>query len=120
MTRRLLLGILAALPLGRAQVANPYLTKRADLLRQMAELRAKLSALEVELQLLEEEKGSQPARPPAPDSWRTSTSGGGGGGEEERKKTAGPRCQALTRDGKRCIRAAEPGHKYCWQHANLK
>ncbi|MBY0374712.1 MAG: hypothetical protein K2Q23_12000 [Bryobacteraceae bacterium] len=112
---------MAALPLGRAQVTNQYQAKRAELLRQMAELRAKLNAIEVELQLLEEERGAQPEKAPsAPDKWRTSTLGGGGGGEEERKKTAGPRCQALTRDGKRCIRAAEPGHKYCWQHANLK
>ena len=86
----------------------------------MAELRAKLSALEVELQLLEEERSAdQGAKGPAPDAWRNPTSSGSGGADE-RKKAVGPRCQALTRDGKRCIRAAEPGHKYCWQHANLK
>lgn len=119
MTRRILLGLMAALPIraGQAAAASNYQSRRADLLRQMAELRAKMSALEVELQLLEEEKGSQAAKP-APDAWRTGETSVSG--SEERKKAAAPRCQALTRDGKRCMRDAEPGHKYCWQHMHLK
>ena len=29
-------------------------------------------------------------------------------------------CQAVTQDGARCKRKAQPGKKYCWQHANYK
>jgi hypothetical protein len=86
-----------------------YLKKRAELLRQVGDLKAKLAALEIELQLLEEERAAAGvAPPPAGSTWRDSP---------DPAKPARARCASVTKDGKRCTRAAEPGKKYCWQHA---
>ena len=89
-----------------------YLERRAAILRQMAETKAKLSALELDLQLLEESRSAEPAAPP-PASWREEPSAPDG----VTKKTS-VRCLSVTRDGKRCTRPAEAGTKYCWQHKN--
>jgi hypothetical protein len=79
----------------------------------MAEIKARLSALELELQILEESRpNDQPAPPPT--SWREEPAATEGGNA---RKSA-TRCLSVTRDGKRCTRAAEPGAKYCWQHRN--
>ena len=87
-----------------------YVEKRASILRQMAELKAKLSALELELQLLEEARTSEPAAPLA-TSWREEPASAEGAA-----KKPVVRCVSVTRDGKRCTRPAETGGKYCWQH----
>ena len=88
-----------------------YLERRAVILRQMAEMKAKLSALELELQLLEESRSAEPAGGQAPTSWREEPSAADGG-----TKKPLVRCLSVTRDGKRCTRPAEAGGKYCWQH----
>ena len=89
-----------------------HLERRAAILRQMAETRAKLSALELDLQLLEESRSAEPTAPP-PTAWREEPSTPDG----VPKKTS-VRCLSVTRDGKRCTRPAEAGTKYCWQHKN--
>lgn len=91
---------------------DEYLKKRAELLRQVGDLKAKLAALEIELQLLEEERAAAAGVAPAPaaSTWRD-------GGGADPAKPARARCASITKDGKRCTRAAEPGKKYCWQHA---
>ncbi len=88
-----------------------YLERRAVILRQMAEVKAKLAALELDLQLLEESRATDPAAPSAPNSWREELGSSDGPG-----KKAATRCLSVTRDGKRCTRPAEAGLKYCWQH----
>jgi hypothetical protein len=94
-----------------------YQERRADLLRKMAELRAGLQALELELQLLEEEKQSAPAEATVTNqtAWRETVKPDGRKDEEVVKK-ARPRCSAFTSGGKRCTRSAETGSKFCWQH----
>lgn len=87
-----------------------YLERRATILRQMAEVKAKLSALELDLQLLEESRLADPPAPPL-TSWREEAPAPDG---SVRKSTV--RCLSFTRDGKRCTRPAEAGGKYCWQH----
>ena len=89
-----------------------YQERRAAILRQMAEVKAKLAALDVELQLLEEARPAE-APPPSPTAWREEPAGASADG-----KKATPRCLSVTRDGKRCTRPSEPGAKYCWQHRN--
>lgn len=94
--------------------ANPkkeYLERRATILRQMAEIKAKLASLELELQLLEESRSADPAAPLPPTSWREEP-----GSPDGNPKKATARCLSVTRDGKRCTRPAEAGLKYCWQH----
>jgi hypothetical protein len=85
----------------------------------MQDLKAKLQALELELQLIEEERQNAPVEVTAPaspqTSWRESTRVDGRKDEEVVKKTR-PRCSAFTASGKRCTRSAEAGSKYCWQH----
>ena len=112
---RLSIFIFALISLAPASGQNPppkkeHLEKRANILRQMAEMKAKLSALELELQLLEESRTAEPAQPPAL-AWREEN----GTGEGAAKKTL-IRCLSVTRDGKRCSRPAEAGGRYCWQH----
>lgn len=94
-----------------------YVERRAELLRKMAELRAGLQALELELQLLEEEKQSTPVEAAAANqtAWRETVKPDGRKDEEMVKK-ARPRCAAFTSGGKRCTRSAETGSKFCWQH----
>ncbi len=95
-----------------ADAKKQYLERRAAILRQMAEAKAKLAALDVELQLLEESRPADtPA--PAPTAWRDEPASA-----VSDTKKASPRCLSVTRDGKRCTRPAEPGAKYCWQHRN--
>lgn len=91
--------------------------RRAEILRTMQELRAKLQALELELQLIEEERQNAPAEAAAPaqTGWRETTRPDGRKDVEAVKK-ARPQCQAFTSNGKRCTRSAETGSKYCWQH----
>ena len=36
------------------------------------------------------------------------------------KVTGAAQCAATTQEGARCKRKAQPGKKYCWQHANYK
>lgn len=89
-----------------------YLERRAVILRQMAEVKAKLAALELDLQLLEESRSVDPgAAAPPPNSWREEP-----GSAEGSNKKAPARCLSVTRDGKRCTRPAEAGLKFCWQH----
>ncbi|MBY0505219.1 MAG: hypothetical protein K2X03_15000 [Bryobacteraceae bacterium] len=94
-----------------AAAKQEYLEKRAGILRQKAELKAKLASLEVELQLLEESRTAEPAAPPSAASWREEP-----GAAEGAPKKAPVRCLSVTRGGKRCSRPAEAGGKYCWQH----
>ena len=89
-----------------------YVERRAAILRQMADTKAKLSALELDLQLLEESRSAEPAAPP-PASWREDPAA-----PENAAKKPSARCLSVTRDGKRCTRPAEAGTKYCWQHKN--
>ena len=94
-----------------------YLERRAELLRKMGDLRAGLQALELELQILDEERQHAPAEPTASNqtAWRESVRPDGRK-EEEVVKKARPRCSAFTSAGKRCTRSAEQGSKFCWQH----
>jgi len=118
---RLRAFILVGLCLGLATGQNPapsdagakkqYVEKRAAILRQMAEIKAKLSALELELQLLEESRTAEPSATPPP-SWREEPGVAGDGAA----KKPSARCLSVTRNGKRCSRSAEAGGKYCWQH----
>jgi cytochrome c556 len=109
-----LLVFLAILALAAgADVKKEYLEKRAAILRQMAEAKAKLAALEVELQVLEESRPADAPAPPAATVWRDEPAAAEG---TAKKPTV--RCLSVTRDGKRCTRAAETGAKYCWQHRN--
>ena len=119
MRLRVLLTTLLLLALASAQSPPPtsaakkeYLERRAAILRQMAETKAKLSALELDLQLLEESRSVEPVAP-SPTAWREEPSALDG----VPKKTS-VRCLSVTRDGKRCTRPAEAGTKYCWQHKN--
>ena len=98
-------------PAAAPQTKKEYLERRAGILRQMAELKAKLAALEVELQLTEESRPADPALPPPATAWRDETVAADG----TVKKTS-TRCLSVTRDGKRCTRPAENGAKFCWQH----
>ena len=101
----------------KASKPNAYQERRAELLRKMAETRASLQALELELQLLEEERQQAPVEPAASNSpaWRETVRPDGRKDEEAVKK-ARPRCSAFTAGGKRCTRSAEAGSKFCWQH----
>ncbi len=120
MRLRLLLTTLLLLALASAQSPPPpasaakkeHLERRAAILRQMAETKAKLSALELDLQLLEDSRSAEPVAPP-PTAWREEP----GTSDGVAKKTS-VRCLSVTRDGKRCTRTAEVGTKYCWQHKN--
>jgi hypothetical protein len=92
--------------------------RRVEILRTMQDLRAKLQSLELELQLLEEERQNAPveATPANPAAaWRETVRPDGRKDEEQVKK-ARARCSAFTSNGKRCTRSAEAGSKYCWQH----
>ena len=97
-------------PPAAANGKKEYLERRAAILRQMGEMKAKLSALELELQLLEEGRTAEPVTPSA-TAWREEP----GAAEGVAKKPL-VRCLSVTRDGKRCTRPAESGGKYCWQH----
>jgi hypothetical protein len=97
-----------------AEAKKEYLERRAVILRQMAEIRAQLASLELDLQLLEE---SRPEAVPPPVSWRENVAVPDAPAPVVVKKTP-PRCLQVTRDGKRCTRTAESGGKYCWQHRN--
>lgn len=120
--------ILAQAPGSKPVAAPPpdrFAERRAELLRTMADLKAKLQALEVELQILEEERQRATQAAPAPASdWRSSpaaaapavAAGRASGGEPAYGKPVKARCQAVTTAGKRCTRSAEPGSKFCWQH----
>ena len=112
MTTLLLLALASAQSPPASAARKEYLERRTAILRQMAETKAKLSALELDLQLLEESRSAEPVAPP-PTSWREAPSAPDGAA----KKTS-VRCLSVTRDGKRCTRTAEAGTKYCWQHKN--
>lgn len=106
--------MLAALLCGQGSKKD-YVERRAVILRQMAEVKAKLAALELELQILEEARSAEPGAPPAPaTSWRDEAALAA----EPSPKKAVVRCVSVTRDGKRCTRSAEAGSKFCWQHKN--
>jgi len=91
-----------------------YVERRAVILRQMAEIRAKLAALELELQLLDEARSAEPGpvTTPPPTAWREEPAASGEGSV----KKSSVRCLSVTRGGKRCTRPAEQGGKFCWQH----
>ena len=110
-------ALIAQAPPPPAPKAPSYQERRAELLRSMGDLRAKLQALELELQILEEEHQHKPAETVAtsPTGWRESIKPDGRK-EEEVVKKARPRCTAFTSNGKRCTRSAEAGSKFCWQH----
>jgi hypothetical protein len=94
-----------------------YQEKRAELLRMIADLRAKMQALELELQLLEEVRQNATAETAAGSGtpWREVVRPDGRK-EEQMVKKAPARCTAFTANGKRCTRSAESGSKFCWQH----
>jgi len=106
---------------GAAPSKPNYQERRAELLRAVGDLRARIQALELELQLLDEERQSQPepstpAAGAAPAAWRESTVRPDGRKDEQVVKKTAPRCSAFTANGKRCTRSAEGGSKFCWQH----
>jgi len=110
----ILIGLWLGLGLGQNPPANAkkeYVEKRAAILRQMAEIKAKLSALDLELQLLEESRTADPAAAP-PTSWREEP----GVAADGAAKKPSVRCLSVTGNGKRCSRPAGAGGKYCWQH----
>jgi len=120
----IILGVMSQSPPPPASPAaaprkQTHQERRAEILRTMQEMRAKLQALELELQLLEEEKQSAPVEATttagSQTGWRETTRPDGRRDEEAVKK-ARPRCAAFTSNGKRCTRSAETGSKYCWQH----
>lgn len=99
-----------------AQTPPPELERIEKTLQTLTELKARVNAIEVEIdQLIAElsvEKGAAANAKPAPF----------GGVSELSTNRADPakpkpvRCAAMTAKGERCSRAALPGSRYCKQH----
>jgi len=109
-----LLLFCALLPGG--QNANPGELERTEqLIQQLSALKAKVAAMEQELdaalKLLAEHKGSIQAGPPAYNALQNIAADTPA---DTRKATS--RCAALTGKGARCSRPAIEGSRYCKQH----
>ena len=94
---------------------NAELERTDQLIQQVTEMKAKVSALQAEidalLRTLSEQRGAQ-QKGPQPFAYLTPSEGEG----SPKSAAATVRCAANTSNGKRCTRPAEAGSRYCWQH----
>lgn len=77
--------------------------------KQIAEMKVKAFEMQTQIELLEKElhdvedaEANQPIVAPGA------------------KMAVKVRCQGHTRDGKRCVRNAEAGSRFCWQHKSKR
>ena len=113
MWRSLVVVLCLALPAQQPK-PNPELERIDDMIHQLTEMKAKVSAMETQLdsllRALSEQKGALQQKPQSYNALAHVESTDPEGGPPK------VRCAALTAQGKRCTRPAKTGSRYCGQH----
>jgi hypothetical protein len=104
--------------LAQAPKQSPAELERLDdVVRQLTELKAKVAAmdaqLEVLLRALSEQRGALQQKPQVYNALQHVESTVASAPDTAAPKS---RCAALTANGTRCTRPAKPGNRYCSQH----
>ena len=115
MWRRIALVLLSVSLLAQAPKPNTAELERLDdLVRQVTEMRAKVAALETQmdtlLRALSEQRGALQQKPQTYNALAHVES------VDPDSTAPKVRCAAMTAQGKRCTRAAKTSSRYCSQH----
>ena len=93
------------------------LARTESLIEQLSEMKAKISALEGQIDSLLKALAEQKGALQNPKTYNALEHvGAAGGADEPDTKKAAIRCAALTTKGSRCTRPAADGSRYCSQH----
>lgn len=95
----------------------PELERVDDMIRQITELKAKVTAMDAQidalLRALSEQRGALQQKPQVYNALQHVETAAASAPDAPAPKV---RCAALTGNGTRCTRPAKPGSRYCSQH----